>query len=39
MKTYKIEIIMDATDKFDFIGAIHDLKGRELLELITEVKE
>ena len=39
MKTYKIEIIMDATDKFDFIGAMRDLKNRELIELITEVKE
>lgn len=39
MKTYKIEIIMDATDEYDFIEAVLALKDRELIEHITEVKE
>lgn len=39
MKTYKIEIIMDASDKVDFIEALWCLKDRELVEHIVEVKE
>tara|TARA_Y100000004_G_scaffold132611_1_gene149739 strand:- start:292 stop:411 length:120 start_codon:yes stop_codon:yes gene_type:complete len=39
MKTYRIEIIMDATDEQDFIEALLVLKDRELLHHIREVKE
>lgn len=39
MKTYKIEVIMDATDEDDFIEAILALNYHELMQHIEEVKE
>lgn len=34
METYEIHITMDATDVEDFIGAIREMKDRELREHI-----
>ena len=39
MKTYRIEIIMDATGVADFIDAVLALDADDLLEHIEEVKE
>ena len=38
MKTYTLEITMDATDEWDFIEAILLMKDREFLDHIKEVK-
>ena len=36
MKTYKIEIVMDAVDEDDFISAVMELNARELREHVEE---
>ena len=36
MKTYKIEIIMDAVDEDDFISAVMELSAKELREHVEE---
>ena len=38
MKTYTLEIIMDAIDEEDFIGAIREMKDKEFYEHIGETK-
>ena len=37
MKTYKLEIIMDAIDEDDFISVLFEMKHREFKPHITEV--
>tara|TARA_R100001015_G_scaffold12924_1_gene5623 strand:+ start:309 stop:428 length:120 start_codon:yes stop_codon:yes gene_type:complete len=37
MKTYKLEIIMDAIDEDDFISGLLEMKHREFKPHITEV--
>ena len=39
MKTYKIEIVMDAVDEDDFISAVMELNARELREHVEEIIE
>jgi len=39
MKTYKLEIVMDAEDIDDFISEVATLIGKPLYEHITEIKE
>jgi len=39
MKTYRIEIIMDATSVANFIEAVLALDANDLLDHIEEVKE
>ena len=39
MKTYKLEIIMDAIDEDDFISVLLEMKHREFKPHIEEVKE
>ena len=38
MKTYTLEITMDATDEWDFIEAIQLMKDKEFLDHITEAE-
>lgn len=39
MKTYRLEIVMDAEDIDDFISEVATLIGRRMYQHITEVKD